>query len=449
MTHGANINNSSPDDVARWEQYLAKHPDVRGTNVLCALILIRIQCKEISRFRDKGFLFYLKMKEVCADGPAGAEGHGSYTTGSRHDLERAGTEVAGSSSSVYEDASADISAGPTDDAKLYGPQSILENAMQFGNELDLTGLLQLGGHITSPNPLTRMTATSDAMSTISQLNQVSSPLLTHSPGFTSESGSHTLFSDIMLPRSSSTHTTLISSAAKISKPGSRAKTPAASHRAPSAVSSRPSKCSKATSAPSAMADAAAMTTMTGAINRATDCMLGFQSLLTMPQSVTSAQALPETPPQVLSLTSPQSFRSLATAHLNHDIKLPSAIRSALFLEFLHNDTFCQMFADLEDPVLRHDVAMTWYRGRHPLPSNPAPVSSSSTSPLPASSFGAPAPALWGTFPPTATATSSPGSFSNPALHSVGSSSDGGYSEGMGGAGYTDAEMNPYADYNDF
>jgi len=404
----------------------------------------------MSRFRTKGFPFYLKMKEICAGEPAGAEGRGSYTTGSRHNLEQAGTEVATSTSSVYEDAGEDISVGLTDDAELYGPQSILGNALQFGNELDLTGLLELGGHITSPDPLTRMTATSDAMSTISQLNQASSPSLTHSPNFTSGSGSRTLFSDIMLPHSSSTHMTLISSAAKISKPSSRARTPAASHRAPSAISSRPSKRSKTTGTPSAMADAAAMTTMTGAINHAMDCMLSFQSLLTIPQSATSAQALPETPPQALPRPLPPPYRALATAHINHDVNLSSTIRSALFLEFLHNDTFCQMFADLEDPAVRHGVAVTWYRDHYRLlPSNSAPVSSS-TPPFASTSFVAPASAvdldaLWGNLPLTDAATSSPGSFSDPALLSMESNSDGGYSAGMSGAGH--AEMDPYANYS--
>ena len=98
-----------------------------------------------------------------------------------------------------------------------------------------------------------------------------------------------------------------------------ARTPAASHWAPSAISSHLNKCSNATSALSAMADAAAMMTMMDTINHAMDCMLSFQSLLMMSQSMTSAQALPETPPQVLSLTSPQSFQSLATTHLNHDV----------------------------------------------------------------------------------------------------------------------------------
>jgi len=198
MTHGANIDNESQEEVLRWTQYLAmlSGSDVRGTNVQHALILIQIQSTEMSRFHTKGFLFYLKMKEICAGEPAGAEGRGSYTTGSQHNLEQAGTEVATSTSSVYEDAGEDILAGLTDDTGLYGPQSILGNTLQFGNELDLTGLLELGGHITSPNPLTRMTATSDAMSTISQLNQVSSPSLTHSPDFTLGSGSRTLFSDI-------------------------------------------------------------------------------------------------------------------------------------------------------------------------------------------------------------------------------------------------------------
>ena len=85
-----------------------------------------------------------------------------------------------------------------------------------------------------------------------------------------------------------------------------------------------------------MADAAAIMTMMDTINHAMDCMLSFQSLLMMSQSMTFAQALPETPPQVLSLTSPQSFQSLATTHLNHDVKLPLAIHSTLFLKFLHN-----------------------------------------------------------------------------------------------------------------
>ena len=65
----------------------------------------------------------------------------------------------------------------------------LGNAMQPGNELDLTQLLQLGRNVTLPTPLTRMTAAHDAMSTISQLNQAMSPIVTHSPGFSSDSGS--------------------------------------------------------------------------------------------------------------------------------------------------------------------------------------------------------------------------------------------------------------------
>ena len=143
--------------------------------------------------------------------------------------------------------------------------------------------------------------------------------------------------------------------------------------------------------------------------------------------MTSAQALPETPPQVLSLTSPQSFQSLATTHLNHDVKLPLAIHSTLFLKFLHNDMFCQMFANLDDPGLCYNVAVTWYWGCHPFPSNSVPVSLSSTSPFSlASSFSAPvSDALSGRFPSTALTTSLPSLFSNPALHSVESNSDGG------------------------
>jgi len=42
MTHGANIDNKSQDEVLRWTQYLAtlSGSDVHGTNVQLALILI-------------------------------------------------------------------------------------------------------------------------------------------------------------------------------------------------------------------------------------------------------------------------------------------------------------------------------------------------------------------------------------------------------------------------
>ena len=110
-----------------------------------------------------------------------------------------------------------------------------------------------------------------------------------------------------------------------------------------------------------------------------------------------------------------------------------------------------MFADLEDPAVRHGVAVTWYQDHyHPLPSNSAPVSSSTPPFASTSSFVAPASAvdldaLWGNLPLTGAATSSPGSFSDPALLSVGSNSDGGYSAGMSGVGH--AEMDAYANYS--
>jgi len=110
-----------------------------------------------------------------------------------------------------------------------------------------------------------------------------------------------------------------------------------------------------------------------------------------------------------------------------------------------------MFADLDGPAVRHGVAVAWYRNHYrPLPSNSMPVSSSTPPFASSSSFVAPASAvdldtLWGNLPLTDATTSSPGSFSDPPLLSVGSNSDGGYSAGMSGVGH--AEMDPYANYS--
>ena len=140
------------------------------------------------------------MKQICAGASAGAEGCWSYMAGLRHDLE---LDAVTSSHSICNETDEDMSTEFSNETGSYGSQ-FLGNAMQPGNDLDLTQLLELGRNVTLPNPLTRMTAVRNAMSTISRLNQATSPIVMHSPGFSSDSGSQsqTFFSDVshMWPR---------------------------------------------------------------------------------------------------------------------------------------------------------------------------------------------------------------------------------------------------------
>ena len=165
----------------------------------------------------------------------------------------------------------------------------------------------------------------------------------------------------MWPHPPSTHITLISTTDRISKSNSQARTPTASNRSSSAVSSH--KHPKVTNAESTMANAAAMMTMTSVLNQVTDCMLNFQSILTVPSltSTTSPQTLPL--PQTLPPPQPL-YWSLAISHLNNDIILDPAIHTELFLEFILNDVFCQMYTELEDPMLHHKIAVSWYQKHH-------------------------------------------------------------------------------------
>ena len=161
------------------------------------------------------------MKTLFADGPAGAEDHMLYNTGSRHDLV---TETSALSHFGYEgkDFSADI-ANNTD-------SYIPADAMQFlSGKLDLDHLLNLSGLVTLQDPLVSSIATRDAVSTISHFNQLLSPTASmHSSVLSSESGNQTIFSNVACALPPSSRTTLISKAVRILKPGSQAQTPAAS-----------------------------------------------------------------------------------------------------------------------------------------------------------------------------------------------------------------------------
>ena len=159
----------------------------------------------------------------------------SYTTGSRHDLV---TET--SASSHFGCEGKDFSADVANNTDPYIPA----DAMQFpSGELDLDHLLNLGGLVTSQDPLVSSIATRNAVSTISRFNQLLSPTVsTHSPMLLSKSGNQTIFSNVARALPPSSRTTLISKAARISKPGSRARTPVASSHSTSITSVLKSSC---------------------------------------------------------------------------------------------------------------------------------------------------------------------------------------------------------------
>ena len=226
-------------------------------------------------------------------------------------------------------------------------------------DVDLDRLLSIGRDITSPDPTTQLAAVHSAMLVFNQINEASSSTSQSHTFSSSEGGNHS-FSDTPYPRPPSTRTSLLLSMPKISKGKNRAQTAAVSVRSSSIASSAgASKHSKITHAQSTMANAAAMTGMTGAINRATDCMKGMQELLIVPTASPLASAPgPSISPQ------PLSIRSLATAHLNDDAGLNVTIHAELALEFLINDSFCQMYAELTDPMVHQNIALSWYQKKH-------------------------------------------------------------------------------------
>lgn len=102
-----------------------------------------------------------------------------------------------------------------------------------------------------------------------------------------------------------------------------------------------------------MASAVVMTGMAGAIERAMDCMKGFQGFLVSPTS--------NLPPALACLPfQASSFLSQATVNLNSDITLDSNIWAKLALEFVVNPSFCQLYAELADPAVRASVVVNWY-----------------------------------------------------------------------------------------
>ena len=236
---------------------------------------------------------------------------------------------------------------------MFPSQPVSGNVMQQAYDLDFNHLLGLGKDVTSPNPSVQMTAVHNAMSII---NSVTSPPATHGDSHSTASRG---FSDMPFHRPPSSQTTPFSSMSKVVMSKQRPRTPArvVDIRPPSSASSVPdNEPSQTTHTNTVMASAVAMTGMTGAIDRATDCMKGFHGLLVPPVSNLPA-ALAGLPSQASSL------RSQATANLNNDTSLDPNIRAQLALEFMINPAFCQLYAELNDPAVRERVAVTWYQAK--------------------------------------------------------------------------------------
>jgi hypothetical protein len=97
------------------------------------------------------------------------------------------------------------------------------NVTQQVYSLDFNNLLGIGKDITSPDPSVQMTAVRSAMSTINQLNHVTSPPSTH---WRSHSTASRGFSDIPYHCPPSSQTTPFSSMSKVAKSKHRARTSA-------------------------------------------------------------------------------------------------------------------------------------------------------------------------------------------------------------------------------
>lgn len=328
------------------------------------------------------------MREICARTSGGAQGLGLYTPGSCHNAELTAS-LTNHSSSMYNESDKDL----TGKDRFYNSHVLLGSSTQ-DDELGFTQLLELGRGVTSPNPLTRLTVANKAVSTITQLNRIMLPMVAHSAS--SDTGSQSFFSDVSLahPHPPSAHT-MMSMTNRVPKISSQVRTP---NKTPSIVLSH--KCAKFTNAE------LTMTTMTGTLNRVTDCMVSMQSAFA--SSATPAKPTLGPPSQVE--TPP--YQVLALSYLDSDTHLDNInpdIHANLFLEFMKNQTFCQMYSQTKDTKLHHHVALKWYQAEQhqALPnvaSNVVGSAISSLSPISATSSSP--------FPPPMSTTDSPIVFDN-------------------------------------
>ncbi|KAH0839396.1 hypothetical protein J3R83DRAFT_112 [Lanmaoa asiatica] len=242
-------------------------------------------------YRNIGWPFYLKMVELGPDG-VGATGAYAHAPGDEE---------------VFDDDELQLPSSPGcySMPEEPGSSNVSQPILNPANcDIDLNDLLQLGRDIVSPNPTTQNAALHSALSI---LNRVSSPPASYTNPFSSSDSRVLSFSDMSGIRPPSSHTSLVSSG-KISKPKLRARTPAASAGTSSLSSSAAvSRRSKSTHSRASMANTAAMTGMTYAINRAVNCIEEMQTLFT---SLSSSPSPHVATPSLLTFPSTPSRQSL-------------------------------------------------------------------------------------------------------------------------------------------
>ena len=159
---------------------------------------------------------------------------------------------------------------------------------------------------------------------------------------------------------------------------------------PCAVGIFTSQYSKTMQAQSAtMANTAAMTGMTSAIQYAMDCISGLKDSLS---ASTVSPPMAVISPATSSLTSSETLSIMhhASQMLLMDQALDPAVCDQLACAFLNGKSLCQMYVDLTDPLVRQSFIMNWFQ-QHCGPllsSNPTPTSSiSNTSSQPVHKMG--------------------------------------------------------------
>ncbi|KAF8545758.1 hypothetical protein OG21DRAFT_1528272, partial [Imleria badia] len=332
VTHGADISDS-PEEHQLWDDFMRTSDDA----------------KEMAPHRNTGWPFFVGMEELLSQSSA-AEGYISMEGLPEPELELDYTAQDNESKQYFSTSTTDLSSFG-DPADAASSQSMLGSTSLPDYNLDLDYLFNIGRDLTSPDPITQFAAVHEALSVVNKTS-VASPSTSQSHTFSSAESANRTFSDMPYPHPPSTQTSLSSAPINL-KGKKRACTPAVSNRPPSIISSAGiSKHSKlkVTTQTQNMSTAVAMTGMTGTLNWAMDCMKGMQELLVAPT------ASPFTPPLPASIQ-PTSFRSLATAHLNNDPGLDVTIHAKLALEFLSNESLCQMYAELTDP-------MDWYQDKY-------------------------------------------------------------------------------------
>ncbi|KAI6160854.1 hypothetical protein EDD17DRAFT_1760034 [Pisolithus thermaeus] len=296
VTHGADVQSQAEQEA--WDAFIVTDSS---------------ESKEMSQFRNKGWLFHEKMVELCPGG-SGATGAYSFTPSKTMSIDQG-------ASGDFDNPYADLSLLPKSSA-VEGMFSML--------------YAWLYSHAISCPPAPLILGIIFAWICFPPLPPVAAPV--PPPNL----------------HLSTSNTTLIS--AKILKGKAKGQT---SHSKASSLSSSATASRWAKAALAEPAVALALTGMTGVLLHATDTMCKIKDLLV------SSPAVPPTKAPITTPTSPDT-PSNSVIHdtsgiLMADAVLDPAIQAELALAFLSNMTLCQMYIDLTDPLIWHCFALSWFQ----------------------------------------------------------------------------------------